>query len=69
MSELFDKEMNAQKESLKNFWGSHKLPQAHKMCAMKMKERKNNGCLKYNIFDGRKEFIRRMQKTCDMDIK
>ena len=34
MSELFDKEVNAQKESLKkNFRGSRKLPQAHeKVC-------------------------------------
>ena len=34
MSELFDKEVNAQKESLKKyFWGSRKLPQAHeKVC-------------------------------------
>ena len=34
MSELFDKELNAQKESLKkSFWGSRKLPQAHeKVC-------------------------------------
>ena len=34
MSELFDKEMNAQKESLKkNFRGSRKLPHAHeKVC-------------------------------------
>ena len=31
MSELFDKQMNAQKE--KNFRGSRKLPQAHeKVC-------------------------------------
>ena len=31
MSELFDKEVNAQKESLKkNFRGSRKLPHAHK---------------------------------------
>ena len=31
MSELFDKQVNAQKE--KNFWGSRKLPQAHeKVC-------------------------------------
>ena len=27
-NELFDKHVNAQKE--KNFWGSRKLPQAHK---------------------------------------
>ena len=40
MSELFDKEVNAQKESLKkNFRGSRKLPYAHEKCAMKMKER------------------------------
>ena len=31
--------MNAQKENLKkNFRGSHKLPQAHEKCAMKVKE-------------------------------
>ena len=29
MSELLDKQMNVQKESLKNFQGSRKLPQAH----------------------------------------
>ena len=27
MSELLDKQVNAQKEKI--FWGSHKLPQAH----------------------------------------
>ena len=36
-------------------------------CAMKIKERKNDGRLKY--FDGRKEFIRRVRKTRVMDIK
>ena len=31
MSELLDKQVNAQKDSLKKyFWGSRKLPQAHK---------------------------------------
>ena len=31
MSELLDKQVHAQEE--KNFWGSHKLPQAHeKVC-------------------------------------
>ena len=43
MSELFDKQVNAQKE--KRFRGSHKLPQAHEKCAMKMKvelEEKND---------------------------
>ena len=42
MSDLFDKLMNAQKESLIKFRGSHKLPQAHKKCAMKMKEKNNS---------------------------
>ena len=36
MSELLDKQVNAQKE--KNFWGSRKLLQAHEKCAMKMKK-------------------------------
>ena len=51
MNELFDKEMNAQKESLKNTSGVHassRMPT--KKCAMKMKEtnkKKNDGRLKY----------------------
>ena len=39
MSELFDKEVNAQKESLKNTFGVHtssRMPM--KKCAMKMKQ-------------------------------
>ena len=31
--------MNAQKEFEKNLRGSHKLPQAHEKCAMKVLER------------------------------
>ena len=42
--------------------------QAHKKCAMKMKERKKNDG-RLNIFDYRKEFIRRVRKTRVMDIK
>ena len=55
MNELFDKEVNAQKESLKNTSGVHassRMPT--KRCAMKMKEtnkqrnkKKNDGRLKY----------------------
>ena len=37
MSELFDKEVNAEKESLKTYQGSHK---STKKCEMKMNERK-----------------------------
>ena len=48
MSELFDKQVNAQKESLKkNFRGSRKPT---KKCAMKMKQsrrKQNDGHLKY----------------------
>ena len=35
MSELLDKQVNAQKEKI--FRGSRMLPQAHEKCAMKMK--------------------------------
>ena len=39
MSELVDKQVNVQKESLKKTSGIHaKLRQAHEKCAMKMKE-------------------------------
>ena len=67
MNELFDKEVNAQKESLKKTSRVH--VSSHKptrKCVMKIKEKKNNKHLKY--FDGRK-FIRRMRKTHVMDIK
>ena len=40
MSELFDKQVNAQKEN--NFRDSHKLLQAHKKCAMKMKMKQSS---------------------------
>ena len=64
MSELLDKQVNAQKESLKNFECAsfHKSTQK---CAIKMKE--TNDMLKI-FFDGRKEFIRLVQKTCVTDI-
>ena len=44
MSELFDKEVNAQKESLKkNFRGSRKLTQAHKkVCNENERNKKKN---------------------------
>ena len=61
MSELFDKQVNAQKEKI--FWGSRKLPQVHEKCAMKMKKkqtRKNNTHIKMLAIDGRKHFIGRI---------
>ena len=54
MSELLGKQLNAQK-SLKNTFDLHKFPQAHKTCAMKMKEikkRKNYICIKMLLMEG-----------------
>ena len=54
MNELFDIQVNAQKE--KNFWDSRKLSQAHEKCAMKMKQRNkknSDGSLKYFMMEGR----------------
>ena len=56
MSELFNIQVNAQKENLKKYFrGSWELPQPHEKCAMKIKEtnkqtnkeEKNDGRLKY----------------------
>ena len=69
MSELFDKEVNAQKESLKKYFrGSRKLPQAHeKVCDEneRNKERKkNDGHLKY--FCGQEEVYKtRAERSCN----
>ena len=58
MSELFDKEVNAQKESLKkNFQGSRKLPHAHeKVCdeneTKKQTKKKNDARVKMFLVEG-----------------
>ena len=60
MSELFDKEVNAQKESLKKYFrGSRKLPQAHeKVCdenetkKQRNKEKKNDVRVKRFLVEG-----------------
>ena len=60
MSELFDKEVNAQKESLKKYFrGSRKLPQAHeKVCdenetkKQTKKEKKNDVRVKRFLVEG-----------------
>ena len=75
MSELVDKQVNVQKESVKKLPGftqnSRKPTQnSHKptkKCAMKMKEtkKKNDRRLKYILM----EVIRRVRKTRAMDIK
>ena len=54
MSELFDKQLNAQKEI--NFWGTRKLPQTHEKCMMKMKQTnkqtKNDAHVKMLLMEG-----------------
>ena len=57
MSELFDKEVNAQKREFeKIFWGSRKLPQAHKKVCDEnetKKQEKKDRCLKYFLMERR----------------
>ena len=43
MSELFNKEVNAQKEFEKNFRGLRKLPQAHEKVCDEKETRKTTG--------------------------
>ena len=76
MSELFDKEVKAQKESLKKTSGVHassRMPT--KKCAMKMKEtnkqrkkQEKKRRARKNVFVGRKPFIRRTQRTGENDL-
>ena len=68
MSELFDKEVNAQKEFEKNFRGSRKLPYAHeKVCDENERNKKKRRARK-NVFGGRKPFIRHTQRTGENDL-
>ena len=66
MSELFDKQVNAQKEKTSKVHVSSRKP-TKKVCD-ENESRKKRRAPKI-FFDGRKEFIRRMQKTGVMDIK
>ena len=64
MSELFDKEVNAQKESLKNnFRGSRKLPHAHKKVCDENETKIKIRCTRKNVFGGR-----RTQLTGENDL-
>ena len=75
MSELFNIQVNAQKENLKKyFWGSWELPQANeKVCdenernKQTKKKKKTTGAK--NVFVSRKEFIRLMRKARVINIK
>ena len=67
MSELFDKQVNAQKE--KSFRGSCKILQAHEKVCDENESRirkKRRAC--NNVIDGRGEFIRRLWKCRVIDI-
>ena len=65
MSELFDKEVNAQKESLKKTSGVHASScMPTRKCSMK--QEKNNA--RKNVFGGRKPFIRHTQRNGENDL-
>ena len=65
MSELFDKEVNAQKESLKKTSGVHESSRMPtKKCVMKKKKQQG----RKNVFGGRNPFIRRTQRTGENDL-
>ena len=67
MSELLDKQVNAQKEKI--FWGSHRLPQAHEKVYDKMKvELEKKQRARKNVIHGRKPFITPKQKTGGNDL-
>ena len=65
---IFDKQINAQREFDKKFPAFTQAPaSSQKVCNENESRRKNDRCLKRS--DGRKEFIRCVQKTHVMDIK
>ena len=66
MSELFDKQVNAQKEKTFGAYASSRKP-TKKVCD-ENESRKKRQAPKI-FFDGRKEFIRRVWKTGVMDFK
>ena len=61
MSELFDKEVNAQKEKTSGVHTSSHKPT--KKCAMKMKQRNKKRHACKNVIDGRKHLIGCLRKT------
>ena len=70
MNELFDKEVNAQKEFEKNFQGSRKLLQAHETVCDENKRNQRNKKkrrTRKNVINGRKHFIGCLQKTGESD--
>ena len=67
MSELLDKQVNAQKE--KKFRGSRKLPQVHeKVCDENESRIRKKRRVRKSIIHGRKPFITPKQKTGENDL-
>ena len=67
MSELLDKQVNAQKEKTTRSHASSREPT--KKCAMKMKEtRIRKRCVHKNIIHRRKPFIAPIQETGENDL-
>ena len=70
MSELLDKQVNAQKEII--FRGSRKLPQAHeKVCdenERRRRRRKKKRHARKNYIHGRKPFIILILRNCESDL-
>ena len=67
MSELLDKQVNAQKEKI--FQGSRKLPQAHeKVCDENESRIRKKRRVRKNVINGRKPFITSKQKTGENDL-
>ena len=73
MGELFDKEVNAQKETLKKLQGFTQAPRAspRKVCdeneRNKQRNKKKKRRARKNVIDGRKHYIGRLQKTGEKD--
>ena len=68
MSELLDKQVNAQKEKI--FRGSRKLPQAHeKVCdENERRRRKKKRHARKNYIHGRKPIITLILRNCESDL-
>ena len=66
MSVLLDKQVNAQKE--KNFWGSHKLPQAHEKVCNEMKQKNKINDMSVKMLFKEQHFIALIQNTGKNDL-
>ena len=69
MSELFDKEVNAQKEKSSGVHASSRKP-TFKVCdenETKKKRNKKKRRARKNVIDGRRHFIGRLRKTGEND--